>query len=61
MNDIVNLIKLSHPTATEEVLEAENALYESQDFLFSMLRNDDTFNEYSDETLWDAIKEISCT
>lgn len=61
MNDIVNLIKLSHPTATEEVLEAENALYEAQDFLFSMLRNDDTFNDYFDETLWDAIKEITCS
>lgn len=59
MTDIINLIRLTHPTATSEVLEAEQALYEAQNFLLSQLRNDDTFNEYSDEVLWNCIKEIT--
>ena len=59
MTGIINLIRLTHPTATNEVLEAESALYEAQDFLLSQLRNDDTFNEYSDEVLWNCIKEIT--
>ena len=56
MNEIANLIRLTHPSATQDVLDAEQALYDAQDFL---LRNDDTFNGYSDEELWDAIKEIT--
>lgn len=59
MNDIANLIRLTHPSATNDVMEAERALYDAQEFLFSTLRNDDTFNGYSDEELWDAIKEIT--
>ncbi len=59
MTDIINLIRLTHPTATSEVLESEQALYEAQNFLLSQLRNDDTFNEYSDEVLWNCIKEIT--
>lgn len=59
MNDIANLIRLTHPSATQDVLDAEQALYDAQDYLLSTLRNDDAFNEYSEETLWDAIKEIT--
>ena len=59
MNEIANLIRLTHPNATKDVLEAERALYDAQDYLLSTLRNDDTFNEYSEEVLWDAIKEIT--
>lgn len=59
MNEIANLIRLTHPSATNDVMEAERALYDAQEFLFSTLRNDDTFNGYSDEELWDAIKEIT--
>ena len=59
MNEIANLIRLTHPSATKDVMDAERALYDAQEFLFSMLRNDDTFNGYSDEVLWDAIKEIT--
>lgn len=59
MNEIANLIRLAHPSATKDVLDAEQELYDAQDFLLSMLRNDDTFNGYSDEVLWDAIKEIT--
>lgn len=59
MNDIANLIRLTHPSATNDVMEAERALYDAQEFLFSTLRNDDTFNGYSEEALWDAIKEIT--
>ena len=59
MNEIANLIRLTHPSATKDVLDAERALYDAQEFLLSMLQNDDTFNEYSEEVLWDAIKEIT--
>lgn len=44
MNDIANLIRLTHPSATQDVLDAERALYDAQDYLLSTLRNDDTFN-----------------
>ena len=59
MNEIANLIRLAHPSATQDVLDAERALYDTQEFLLSMLQNDDTFNGYSEEVLWDAIKEIT--
>ena len=59
MDKITNLIRLLHPSATKDVLDAERALYDAQDYLLSMLQNDDTFNGYSDEELWDAIKEIT--
>ena len=59
MNDIANLIRLTHPSATQDVLDAERALYDAQDYLLSTLRNDDTFNGYSEKVLWDAIKEIT--
>lgn len=59
MNEIANLIRLTHPSATNDVMEAERALYDAQDYLLSTLRNDDAFNGYSDEELWDAIKEIT--
>lgn len=59
MNEIANLIKLTHPSATQDVLDAVQALYDAQDSLLSMLLNDDTFNGYSDQVLWDAIKEIT--
>lgn len=59
MNEIANLIRLTHPSATKDVLDAEQALYDAQEFLLSMLQNDDIFNEYSEEVLRDAIKEIT--
>ena len=59
MNEIANLIRLLHSSATQDVLDAERALYDAQDYLLSTLRNDDAFNEYSEEVLWDAIKEIT--
>lgn len=59
MNEITNLIRLTHPSATQDVLDAERALYDAQDYLLSTLRNDDAFNEYSEEALWDAIQEIT--
>ena len=59
MNEIANLIRLTHPSAAQDVMDAERALYDAQEFLFSMLRNDDAFNGYSEEALWDAIKEIT--
>lgn len=59
MNGIANLIRLTHPSATQDVLNAEQALYDAQEFLLSMLQNDDIFNEYSEEVLWGAIKEIT--
>ena len=59
MNEIANLIRLTHPSAAQDVMDAERALYDAQDYLLSTLRNDDAFNGYSDEELWDAIKEIT--
>lgn len=59
MNEIANLIRLTHPSATKDVLDVAEELHEAQEFLFSMLRNDGTFNGYSEEVLWDAIKEIT--
>lgn len=59
MTNIIEKIKLKYPSAVDDVLKAERKLYDEQDYLFSLLLNDDTFEDYSKEELWDCIKEIT--
>ena len=59
MTNIIEKIKLKYPSAVDDVLKAERKLYDEQDYLFSLLLNDDTFKDYSKEYLWDCIKEIT--
>ena len=59
MTNIIEKIKLKYPSEVDDVLTAERKLYDEQDYLFSLLLNDDTFEDYSKEDLWDCIKEIS--
>ena len=59
MTNIIEKIKLKYPSAVDDVLKAERKLYDEQDYLFSLLLNDDTFEDYSKEDLWDCIKEIT--
>lgn len=59
MTDIIEMIKLKHPSAVDDVLKAERKLYDEQDYLVSTLRNDDAFNDYSEEVLWGCVKEIT--
>ena len=59
MTNIIDKIKLKYPSAVDDVLTAERKLYDEQDYLFSLLLNDDTFKDYSKEYLWDCIKEIT--
>ena len=62
MNDLTNLIWLTHPTALNDAITAaqdgtpEDAENEFS-FLFSLLLGDDTFNEYTAEELQAAIEE----
>lgn len=63
MNSITNLIRLTHPTALKEAIEAAHDgtpddAEETYSYLFGALLNDDTFNEYSDTELIAAIDEI---
>lgn len=59
MTNIIEKIKLKYPSAVDDVLKSERKLYDEQDYLFSLLLNDDTFEDYSKEYLWDCIKEIT--
>lgn len=59
MTNIIEKIKLKYPSAVDDVLKAECKLYDEQDYLFSLLLNDDTFEDYTKEDLWDCIKEIT--
>lgn len=59
MTNIIEKIKLKYPSAVDDVLKAERKLYDEQDYLFSLLLNDDTLEDYSKEELWDCIKEIT--
>lgn len=59
MTNIIEKIKLKYPSAVDDVLKAERKLYDEQDYLFSLLLNDDTFEDYSKEYLWNCIKEIT--
>lgn len=59
MTNIIEKIKLKYPSAVDDVLKAERKLYDEQDYLFSLLLNDDTFEDYSKEELWNCIKEIT--
>ena len=59
MTNIIEKIKLKYPSAVDDVLKAERKLYDEQDYLFSLLLDDDTFEDYSKEDLWDCIKEIT--
>lgn len=59
MTNIIEKIKLKYPSAVDDVLKAERKLYDEQDYLFSLLLNDDTFEDYTKEDLWDCIKEIT--
>ena len=59
MANIIEKIKLKYPSAVDDVLKAERKLYDEQECLFSLLLNDDTFEDYSKEELWDCIKEIT--
>ena len=59
MTNIIEKIKLKYPSAVDDVLKAERKLYDEQDYLFSLLLNDDTFEDYSKEEMWDCIKEIT--
>ena len=61
MNEIINLIRLTHPTALNEAIEAvENGtdVYEAAADLMAALYTDDTFNDYSEEQLTAAIAEM---
>ena len=59
MTNIIEKIKLKYPSAVDDVLKTERKLYDEQDYLFSLLLNDDTFEDYTKEDLWDCIKEIT--
>ena len=59
MTNIIEKIKLKYPSEVDDVLTAERKLYDEQDYLFSLLHNDDTFEDYTKEYLWDCIKEIT--
>lgn len=59
MTNIIEKIKLKYPSEVDDVLTAERKLYDEQDYLFSLLLNDDTFEDYTKEYLWDCIKEIT--
>ena len=59
MTNIIEKIKLKYPSAVDDVLKAERKLYDEQDYLFSLLLNDDTLEDYSKEELWDCIKVIT--
>ena len=59
MTNIIEKIKLKYPSAEDDVLKAERKFYDEQDYLFSLLLNDDTLEDYSKEELWDCIKEIT--
>ena len=59
MTNIIEKIKLKYPSEVDDVLTAERKLYDEQDYLFSLLLNDDTFEDYSKEYLWDCVKEIT--
>lgn len=61
MNEIINLIRLTHPTALNEAIEAvENGtdIDEAAADIMAALYTDDTFNEYSEEQLTAAIAEM---
>ena len=61
MNEIINLIQLTHTTALNEAIEAvENGtdIDEAAAELALKLYTDDTFNEYSEEQLTAAIAEM---
>ena len=61
MNEIINLIRLTHPAALNEAIEAvENGtdIDEAAADLMAALYTDDTFNEYSEEQLTAAIAEM---
>ena len=61
MNEIINLIRLTHPAALNEAIEAvENGtdLDETAADLMAVLYTDDTFNDYSEEQLTAAIAEM---
>lgn len=61
MNEIINLIRLTHPTALNEAIEAvENGtdIDEAAADLMAALYTDDTFNDYSEEQLTAAIAEM---
>ena len=59
MTNIIEKIKLKYPSEVDDLLTAERKLYDEQDYLFSLLLNDDTFEDYTKEYLWDCIKEIT--
>ena len=61
MNEIATLIRLTHPTALNEAIEAvENGtdIDEAAADLMAALYTDDTFNDYSEEQLTAAIAEM---
>ena len=43
MTNIIEKINLKYPSEVDDVLTAERKLYDEQDYLFSLLLNDDTF------------------
>ena len=61
MNEIATLIRLTHPTALNEAIEAvENGtdLDEAAADLMAALYTDDTFNDYTDTELQTAVAEV---
>lgn len=61
MNEIINLIRLTHPAALNEAIEAvENGtdIDEAAADLMAALYTDDTFNDYTDTELQTAVAEV---
>lgn len=62
MNEIINLIWLTHPTALNDAItvaheESPEDAERECGFLFGQLLSDDTFNGYSESELEAAISE----
>lgn len=65
MNTIISLISMSHPGSLDDILLVardhtctREEIAQEVGALLSSLRADDTFNEYTEEQLLDAIYEV---
>lgn len=63
MNEITNLIRLTHPTALNDAIAAAqdgapDEAEEEYSYLFGQILSDDTFNGYTEEQLTAAINEL---